>query len=221
MILRTSEWVSPGHPDKVADGISEHILDKLLAVDPDTRFALEVQIKGNSVSLAGEITTKANVVEGDYQHWAKAAVNAIGYTKEYQHKWGVENTICGDDLVVLCKEILVDEPLFFIINSYTTGLSKEVFTNILKIVFKNNKGKKYSEEIGIPIKNSDLVLPCGMYKVFKLLLTGVGIFDLGKEIVMQDGNVYQIRDHIMINRHGSLEAPVHIFYDHTIRCFRH
>ena len=103
MIFRTSEWVSPGHPDKVADGISEYILDKLLAVDPDVRYALEVQIKGSQVSLAGEITTKADVVEGDYQHWVKEAVNTIGYTKQYQSKWGEENTICGDDLMVICN----------------------------------------------------------------------------------------------------------------------
>ena len=103
MIYRTSEWVSPGHPDKVADCISEYILDRLLEIDPDTRYALEVQIKGVYVSLAGEITTKADVVIGDYIHWAKEAVNKIGYTREYQQKWGKENTICGDDLIGSCN----------------------------------------------------------------------------------------------------------------------
>lgn len=101
MIVRTSEWVSPGHPDKVADGISEYILDKLLEQDPDTRFALEVQIKGYHVSLAGEITTKADVSFYDYAKWAQEAVNAIGYTKEYRDKWGYRNTICGNDLMVV------------------------------------------------------------------------------------------------------------------------
>lgn len=103
MIYRTSEWVSPGHPDKVADCISEYILDRLLELDPDVRYALEVQIKGAYVNLAGEITTKADVVIGDYIHWAKEAVNKIGYTKEYQQKWGKENTICGDDLIGSCN----------------------------------------------------------------------------------------------------------------------
>ena len=103
MIYRTSEWVSPGHPDKVADCISEYILDRLLELDPDTRYALEVQIKGVYVNLAGEITTKADVVIGDYIHWAKEAVNKIGYTREYQQKWGKENTICGDDLIGSCN----------------------------------------------------------------------------------------------------------------------
>ena len=103
MIYRTSEWVSPGHPDKVADCISEYILDRLLEIDPDVRYALEVQIKGAYVNLAGEITTKADVVIGDYIHWAKEAVNKIGYTREYQQKWGKENTICGDDLIGSCN----------------------------------------------------------------------------------------------------------------------
>lgn len=103
MTFRTSEWVSPGHPDKVADGISEYILDKLLKFDPNVRYALEVQLKGNFVSLAGEITTSCDVNEDDYKHFAKEAVNRIGYTKEYQEKWGKENTICGDDLNVICN----------------------------------------------------------------------------------------------------------------------
>ena len=75
--------------------------------------------------------------------------------------WDIEKDLYP--LVELCMEVLSDKPLFFIINSYTTGLSKEVFTNILKktIATKYN-GDIYSEEIGLPIKNSDLVLPCGI-----------------------------------------------------------
>lgn len=75
--------------------------------------------------------------------------------------WDIEKDLFN--LVNLCKEILSDDPLFFIINSYTTGLSKESLVNILKIVLKDYDGKIYSDEIGLPIKNSDLVLPCGIY----------------------------------------------------------
>lgn len=100
---RTSEYVSLGHPDKIADYISEYILDKLISIDPKTRYALEVQIKSEYVSLAGEVSTIADVVEGDYQHWVKEAVNNIGYTKKYQDKWGKENTICGDELGIICN----------------------------------------------------------------------------------------------------------------------
>ncbi len=75
--------------------------------------------------------------------------------------WDIEKDLYN--LVNLCKELLSDKPLFFIINSYTTGLSKEVFTNILKVIFdKEYKSKISSCEIGLPIKNSDLVLPCGI-----------------------------------------------------------
>ena len=50
---KTSEWVSLGHPDKVADYISCYLLDRYLDRDPYTRFAVEVQIKDNFVTLGG------------------------------------------------------------------------------------------------------------------------------------------------------------------------
>ncbi len=75
--------------------------------------------------------------------------------------WDIEKDLFN--LVSLCTELLSNKPLFFIINSYTTGLSKEVFTNVLQLtVGKKYNGKIYSEEIGLPIKNSNLVLPCGI-----------------------------------------------------------
>ena len=75
--------------------------------------------------------------------------------------WDIEKDLF--QLVQLCTELLSDNPLFFIINTYTTGLSKEVFNNILKItVGKKYDGKIYSDEIGLKIKESSLVLPCGI-----------------------------------------------------------
>lgn len=97
---KTSEWVSPGHPDKVADYISEYILDRLIEKDLKTRYALEVQIKDNHVSLAGEVTTKAEFKQTDMAIWAREAVNEIGYTKEYQKRFAEGSTICGDELAV-------------------------------------------------------------------------------------------------------------------------
>ena len=80
--------------------------------------------------------------------------------------WDIEKDLYN--LVSLCTELLSDNPLFFVINSYTTGLSQEVFNNILKLtVGKKYNGKIYSEEIGIPIKNNDLVLPCGICSRFE------------------------------------------------------
>ncbi len=75
--------------------------------------------------------------------------------------WDIEKDLFN--LVELCMEILSDDPLFFIINSYTTGLSMEVMNNILKLTLgKKYPGKIYSDEIGLPIKNSNLILPCGI-----------------------------------------------------------
>ena len=61
----TSEYVTIGHPDKVADYISEYVLDRYLEEDKDTRYAVEVQIKDNFVSLAGEVTSKASFTAAD------------------------------------------------------------------------------------------------------------------------------------------------------------
>ena len=68
--------------------------------------------------------------------------------------WQFESNIY--DLVELCTEVLSEDPLFFLINSYTTGISSKVLENILRIQIKN-KGKFSSGEIGIPMRNSQLV----------------------------------------------------------------
>ncbi len=98
--MKISEYVSLGHPDKVADYISEYILDRLLEQDPNTRYALEVQIKDNHVTLGGEITTAAQSI--DYVGWVRQAIESVGYTAEYCDKWGKENTIDPDALDVVC-----------------------------------------------------------------------------------------------------------------------
>lgn len=74
--------------------------------------------------------------------------------------WKFEENIY--DLVELCSKVLSDKPLFFLINSYTTGISSMVLENILKMNIKN-KGKFTNGEIGIPMQNSNLILPCGIY----------------------------------------------------------
>ena len=75
--------------------------------------------------------------------------------------WQFENNI--SDLVELCSKVLSDDPLFFLINSYTTGISSKVLENILTIKLKYKKGRYASGEIGLPMKESNLVLPCGIY----------------------------------------------------------
>ena len=75
--------------------------------------------------------------------------------------WQFENNIA--DLVELCTKVLSDNPLFFLINSYTTGISAKVLENILYLNMKKYKGIISSGEIGLPMKDSKLVLPCGIY----------------------------------------------------------
>ena len=74
--LFTSESVTMGHPDKVADRISDSILDAMLAQDPDSRVACETMVKSDMVIVAGEITTKAVV---DIPEVVRGAIRRIGY----------------------------------------------------------------------------------------------------------------------------------------------
>lgn len=87
--LFTSESVSEGHPDKVADQISDAILDAMLTQDPDSRVACETMVTTGLAVVAGEITTKAYVPVDDV---VREAIRKIGYTKaEYQF----DATSCG------------------------------------------------------------------------------------------------------------------------------
>ena len=74
--------------------------------------------------------------------------------------WKIEDEIF--DLISLCVKLLSDEPIFFLVNSYTTGLSGSVMKNICKLtVAKKYGGVITADEIGLPVRNSDIVLPCG------------------------------------------------------------
>lgn len=76
--------------------------------------------------------------------------------------WQFEDSI--NNLVELCMKVLSDKPLFFLINSYTTGISSTVLSNILKLnMSEKYNGKISSGEVGLPMKNSELILPCGIY----------------------------------------------------------
>ena len=76
--LFTSESVSEGHPDKVADQISDAVLDKLMAYDPQSKVACETLVTTGQVILAGEIKTEAYI---DLQRVARETIRRIGYTK--------------------------------------------------------------------------------------------------------------------------------------------
>jgi len=75
--------------------------------------------------------------------------------------WQFEENIT--ELVELCTKVLSNNPLFFLINSYTTGISSEVLSNILRLNLRKYKGKISSGEVGLPMANSDIILPCGIF----------------------------------------------------------
>ncbi len=91
--LFTSECVTCGHPDKVADAISDAILDACLAQDPNSRVACETMVTTNFCVICGEITTKAHV---DYAEVAKETIRKIGYVYP-------EAGFCADTVQILCK----------------------------------------------------------------------------------------------------------------------
>ena len=91
--LFTSECVTCGHPDKVADAISDAILDACLAQDPSSRVACETMVTTNFCLICGEITTKAKV---DYEAVARQTIRNIGYVYP-------EDGFCADTVEILCK----------------------------------------------------------------------------------------------------------------------
>ncbi len=88
--LFTSESVSMGHPDKLADQISDGILDAIFEQDPYSRVACETMVTTGVVVIAGEITTKAVV---DYQHVVRDVVRDVGYIDD-------EMGLCADTCAV-------------------------------------------------------------------------------------------------------------------------
>ena len=87
--LFTSESVSEGHPDKVADQISDAVLDKLLAYDPSSKVACETMVTTGQVVIAGEVKTEAYI---DLQLEAREVIKKIGYTKA---DYMFEGNSCG------------------------------------------------------------------------------------------------------------------------------
>ena len=87
--LFTSESVSEGHPDKVADQISDAVLDQLIAFDPQSKVACETLVTTGQVVIAGEVKSSAYV---DLQEIARGVINRIGYTKS---EYMFDGNSCG------------------------------------------------------------------------------------------------------------------------------
>lgn len=82
---RTAEYVSLGHPDKIADFISSAILDECIKQDENVRYAVEVMVKNNNIVLGGEIT--GNIKLNHIRAIIKKALRKIGYDEKYNKLW--------------------------------------------------------------------------------------------------------------------------------------
>ena len=85
-MIRTAEFVSLGHPDKIADYISSYILDCYIKHDASVHYAVEVMIKDNTIVLGGEICSNFEI--NNYEPYVKQALREIGYDEHYASIWG-------------------------------------------------------------------------------------------------------------------------------------
>lgn len=125
--MKISEWVSTGHPDKMADHISEYLLDRFIEQDPNTRYALEVQVKDNIVTIGGEVTTTANV---EIEPCVRAAIRSIGYTDAYWAKWAGEVKPCINVLQKTHDHCI--NPDDVIVNTYINKQSPDIARGVNK-----------------------------------------------------------------------------------------
>ena len=84
-MIKTAEYVSLGHPDKIADYITSYILDRFIEQDAATRYAVEVMIKDNTVVLGGEICSQFQ--NATFYEYVKNALREIGYNEKYAELW--------------------------------------------------------------------------------------------------------------------------------------
>lgn len=119
--------------------------------DKSIRFIIDDVIK--FVKREIKRGNKYDIIIMDPPSYGKGSNNEV---------WSVEKDLYN--LVSDCTEILNDNPVMFLINSYTTGLSMTVLKNLLELtVNKKFKGNIVTDELGIQMKDSNLILPCGIF----------------------------------------------------------
>lgn len=174
-MIKFSEYVSLGHPDKIADYISQYLLDRYIEQDPNTRYAVEVQIKGNKVVLGGEVTSNAYFGEDMITVFVRQAMCQIGYTKAYQEFWGRKNTICGEDLSVTVN-ISQQSP------DIAQGLTGWGDQGIFFGMATNNP-----ETYGMPYDHTIAKRLCKI-----LFVSGVGGLDIKTQVITEDNTVKKV-----------------------------
>ena len=110
-----------------------------------------------AAAAAGASVTHVDASKGMVT-WAKE--NAMSYGRGPKGEiWKIEESVYP--LIQLCSQILTDNPLFFLINSYTTGLQPAVLSYMISTVLGTANGTVTASEIGLPVSSNGLVLPCG------------------------------------------------------------
>ncbi|MGB3149901.1 MAG: methionine adenosyltransferase [Maribacter sp.] len=193
--LFTSESVSEGHPDKVADQISDALLDHFLAFDPESKVACETLVTTGQVVLAGEVKSDTYL---DVQNIARETINNIGYTKgEYQFS--------GDSCGVIS---LIHEQSQDINQGVDRGSKEEQGAGDQGMMF------------GYATKETENYMPLALDISHKLLKTLADLRNEGKEITYlrpdakaqvtieySDDNVPQRSDTIVVStQHDAFDA---------------